>query len=162
MNRGILLRLYVRVIAARTPPRCFRISSRVSLLTLRPTLFGPVLLGQASALRMWGGEAICLWDLSAAFYQAGHHAGAPEEDGPSFDALYQGETSQGVAFEPPHLRGRRFSRENTRTRVSNSSSNGGNGGSGSINSCSMSIRSRISFPPRMISFLVHRISSTKE
>lgn len=100
-NKGALFRLYTRVIAARAL-RCFRISSRVSLLTLWPTLFGPVLLGQASALRVRGREAICLWDLSAAFHQAGHHAGAPETDGPSFDALYQGEARQGVGSS--HLR----------------------------------------------------------
>lgn len=54
---------------------------------------------------MRGGEAICLWDLSAAFHQAGHYAGASEEDGPSFGALYHGEEAgQGVAFGPSHLR----------------------------------------------------------
>lgn len=107
MNRGAPLRLYARVIVARVPHRCFRVDSRVSLLTLRPTLFGPVFPGQASALRVRSGEAICLRYLPTAFHQAGHHAGAPEADGPSFDALHQGE-GHGVTFGQSHLHGRGF------------------------------------------------------
>lgn len=90
-------------------PRCFRVGSWVSLLTLQPVLFGPVLPGQTSTLRVRGREAICLRDLPSAFHQAGHYAGAPEEDGPSFGALYQGEeAAHSVAFEPSHLHGTGF------------------------------------------------------
>lgn len=71
------------------PTRCFRLGSPISLLTLRPTLFGPVLLGQASAVRVRRGEAVRLRDLPSALHQVGYHAGAPETSGPPLGALLQ-------------------------------------------------------------------------
>lgn len=145
-NGDAVFWLYARVIAVRAP-RCFRVGSRVSLLTLRPALFGPVLPGQASALRVRGGKAICLWDLPAAFYQTGYHASAPEEDGPSYDALYQEElpASQDVAFGLSHRYGSGFSKGRERGSITEATAEA------AAASTAVACRFESPLPPRVIS-----------
>ena len=76
---------------------CFRIDSRLLLLSMRPAIFRPVLLGQAPEVWVRGREAVRLQDMLPAFHSAGHHEGAPEADGPPSGALFPRTVHQVVA-----------------------------------------------------------------